>query len=473
MLFNSLDFLFFFILVFIVYWSSSNKYKWVILLICSYFFYAYWNPIYIILLFLSTFIDYFFSLYYTSSTNPFKKKLGIFISLFLNFGLLFSFKYYNFFTEGLNLLISSLTSHEMVFPQYSILLPLGISFYTFQTVSYAIDVYRGTIPAEKNLGKFALYISFFPQLVAGPIERAGSLLPQINEPKKVLDMHSFSSGIRLILWGLFLKVVVADNLADLVSAKFNYVESQTGGALFFALFLFAFQLYSDFNGYSKMAMGLAQLLGFKLMNNFNYPFVSSSFNEFWKRWHISLSQWIRDYVFIPLGGTRGKTIKIVLTIFITFFVVGLWHGATINYVLWGVLSGLLLIGEFLLTKYIIKNLSWWKKLKLLKIAVVFFLFCLSIVPIRSISFNDCILVYEKLLYLKISDVYFWFAENRYSPEMLGLYVLIFIELWFGLELNSKFNLKNKFTNYAFYLLIFFMILLLGRDTGTQFIYFQF
>ena len=268
MLFNSLDFLFFFILVFIVYWSSSNKYKWVILLICSYFFYAYWNPIYIILLFLSTFIDYFFSLYYTSSTNPFKKKLGIFISLFLNFGLLFSFKYYNFFTEGLNLLISSLTSHEMVFPQYSILLPLGISFYTFQTVSYAIDVYRGTIPAEKNLGKFALYISFFPQLVAGPIERAGSLLPQINEPKKVLDMHSFSSGIRLILWGLFLKVVVADNLADLVSAKFNYVESQTGGALFFALFLFAFQLYSDFNGYSKMAMGLAQLLGFKLMNNF-------------------------------------------------------------------------------------------------------------------------------------------------------------------------------------------------------------
>ncbi len=473
MLFNSIDFLFFFLTVFTIYWTISLKYKWIILLICSYFFYAYWNPVYIILLFLSTFIDYFFSLYFTSSSNPFKKKIGISISLILNFGLLFSFKYYNFFIEGLNFLISSVIGHEAVLPQSSILLPVGISFYTFQTVSYAIDVYRGTIQAEKSLGKFALYISFFPQLVAGPIERAGELLPQINETKKNIDLNSFSSGIRLIIWGLFLKVVVADNLADLVSSKFNNVETQTGGGLVFALFLFAFQLYSDFNGYSKIAMGLAQLLGYKLMDNFKYPFVSSSFNEFWKRWHISLSQWIRDYIFIPMGGTRGKSFKVVLTIFITFLIIGLWHGATINYLLWGILSGILLIGEFLLNKYITKNSNWWKKIKFVKITVVFFLFCLSIVPIRSISFHDSIIVYEKLLHVKLVDVYFWFADNRYSPGLLGLYILIFIEFWFGLELNSKFNLKNRFTTYTFYMLIFFMILFLGRDTGAQFIYFQF
>lgn len=473
MLFNSLDFLLFFIIIFIAYWSSPKRYKWIILLISSYFFYAYWNPVYILLLFICTFIDYFFSLYLTSSKDLIKKKIGITISLILNFGLLFSFKYYNFFIEGLNLLISSITGYDAVLPQYSILLPVGISFYTFQTVSYAIDVYRGKIIAEKNLGKFALYVSFFPQLVAGPIERASDLIPQINEQEKSINFDSFLAGTRLILWGLFLKVVVADNLAELVDAKFNNVQSQSGGGLVFGLILFAFQLYSDFNGYSKMAIGLAQLLGFKLMNNFNYPFISSSFNEFWKRWHISLSQWIRDYVFFPLGGTKGNSLATVRNIFITFLVVGIWHGATINYLLWGVLSGILLLSEFLLNRHIIKDAMWWGKIRLLKIAGVFFLFCLSIIPIRSITFGDSLVVYEKLFQTKLFDIYFWFADNRYSPGLLGLYIVIFVEIWFGLDINSKFNLKNKFTNYSFYLIIFFMILLLGRDSGAQFIYFQF
>lgn len=473
MLFNSLDFLLFFIVIFIAYWNVSNKYKWIILLFSSYFFYAYWNPVYIILLFLSTYIDYFFSLNFTSSNNQFKKKIGIVLSLLLNFGLLFSFKYYNFFIEGLNQIISTFTSYPNILPHNSFLLPLGISFYTFQTVSYSIDVYRGKIEVEKSLGKFALYVSFFPQLVAGPIERASDLLPQINEQKKSLNFHALLEGTKLILWGLFLKVVVADNLADLVNAKFNSVQSQSGGGLFFALFLFAFQLYSDFNGYSKMACGLAQLLGFKLMNNFNYPFISSSFNEFWKRWHISLSQWIRDYVFFPLGGTKGNSITTIRNILITFFIIGIWHGASINYILWGILSGLLLISEFILNKFLIKGVEWIKKIKVLKIGLVFSLFCLSIVPIRSITFNDSLIVYEKIFNSKLFDIYFWFADNRYHPGLLGLYILIFIELWFGLKINSKFNIKNKLTLFSFYILIFFMILLLGRDSGAQFIYFQF
>jgi alginate O-acetyltransferase complex protein AlgI len=473
MLFNSLDFLFFFLVVFVLYWSFANKYKWIILLISSYFFYGYWNPIFLSLIFFSTFVDYFFSLYLTSSSIQKKRKWGLGLSLFLNFGLLFSFKYYDFFVECFNWFFNSLLAIDITLPEYTILLPVGISFYTFQAVSYAIDVYRMDIKPERHFGKFALFISFFPQLVAGPIERATDLLPQINKLQKQLSSDSFTQGIKHIIWGLFLKVVVADNLATLIDVKFNAVHNQSGGGLFFALFLFAFQLYSDFNGYSKMALGLAILLGYKLKNNFNYPFISSSFKDFWRRWHISLSEWIRDYLFFPLGGTFVKPIKIIRNIFISFFLIGLWHGASINYILWGIFSGLLLIIEYLLNKYIIKEMGWWKKITFLKRISVFSLFCLSIVPVRSLNINDTISIYEKLFTSNISDIYFWFADNRYSPGIIGLYILIFIELWFGLNLNSKYNLKNSYTNIAFYTILFFMIILLGNDSGAQFIYFQF
>ena len=240
MLFNTLDFLLFFLIIFVAYWSIPNKFKWILLLISSYFFYAYWNPIYILLLFISTAIDYFLSLYLTSSLDSKRRKLGLYLSLFLNFGLLFSFKYYNFFTVVVNSFLGTFSNVKLL-PELSIILPVGISFYTFQTVSYSIDVYRRDTIAERNFGKFALYISFFPQLVAGPIERVNNLLPQIKEPFKTIDSSDFYAGIRLIIWGLFLKVVVGDNLADLVSPKFGQLSGQSGGALLFALILFAFQ----------------------------------------------------------------------------------------------------------------------------------------------------------------------------------------------------------------------------------------
>jgi D-alanyl-lipoteichoic acid acyltransferase DltB (MBOAT superfamily) len=413
-----------------------------------------------------------FGLYFTSSNNPIKKKIGLTISLLLNFGLLFSFKYYNFFTDGLNELTYLIFDRKFI-PNYSILLPVGISFYTFQSTSYAIDVYRKNIPAERNLGKFALFISFFPQLVAGPIERAKNLLPQINNQKKYISFQDVTEGVKLIIWGLFIKLVVADNLATLIDRKFEDLVNQTGGALAFVMILFTFQLYCDFSGYSKIAVGVSRLLGFRLMNNFNYPLISSSFGEFWKRWHISLSEWFRDYVYIPLGGSKKNIQITLLNILVVFILSGLWHGATLNFVLWGVLCGVFFIVEYVLIKYIFSQIKCWNYFKAIQIVLIFSLFTFSLVPFRASDLADTWLIYKKIFQSSFGDLYFWFVDNRYSPGIVGLYLFVFIEIWFGLKLNKLFNIKNPITESIFYVLIFFMIILLGKDTGSQFIYFQF
>lgn len=472
MLFNSLDFLFFFLLIFIVYWSLPSRHKWIILLISSYFFYAYWNPIYLILLFASTLIDYIFGIYFTSSTNSIKQRLGLIVSLCLNFGLLFSFKYYNFFADGINSFFLELFQKKVI-PNFSILLPVGISFYTFQSVSYAIDVYKKRIPAERNLGKFALFISFFPQLVAGPIERAKDLLPQIHFEKKIFSINYLKQGIKWILWGIFVKVVVADNLAMIVDAKFEGIVNRSGSEMLFAIVLFTFQLYCDFNGYSQIARGLAKILGFDLMINFRYPLVSRSFSEFWRKWHISLSQWFRDYLYVPLGGSKTTFINTLRNIFIVFILSGLWHGATLNFVIWGCICGIYLIAEIVFKSLFLDRLNLSQKTKLFGIPLVFSLFVLSLIPFRSESLSESALIFDRIRDFSLSELYFWFADNRYAPGMLGLYVVIFIEIWFGLKLNDIFNLKTKFTEPLFYSVIFFMILLLGKDSGAQFIYFQF
>ena len=472
MLFNSLDFLVFFISVFVVYWTIPSRAKWIILLICSYFFYAYWNPLYIFLLFASTLIDYVFGLYFTSSNNSWKQRVGLIVSLSLNLGMLFSFKYYNFFADGINALFSGLFNHKVI-PNFSILLPVGISFYTFQSISYAIDVYKKHIPAERNLGKFALYLSFFPQLVAGPIERAKDLLPQINTVNKTLSYDLFKSGIKYVLWGLFMKVVVADNLATLVDSKFELISTRTGGEMLFAMILFTFQLYCDFNGYSRMAVGLAKLLGYDLLINFSYPFVASSFTEFWRRWHVSLSRWFRDYIYLPLGGSKKNLGVTIRNTAIVFIVSGLWHGATINFLLWGVMCGILMILEILIKNYVLQKMKIPYRMKFLGIPFVFSLFVLTLVPFRSNDLTESMLIFEKIKDSSFNELYFWFVDNRFSPGLLGLYILIFIEIWFGLKLNSLWNIKNRISESAFYTIIFLMILMLGKDTGSQFIYFQF
>jgi alginate O-acetyltransferase complex protein AlgI len=473
MLFNSLDFLVFFIVVFVLYWSIPNKFRWLVLLASSYFFYAYWNPIYVLLLLASTLIDYIISLKLTQHEKRSIRKIGLILSLLLNFGILFSFKYYNFFVEIFNQNIAQIIYFNKL-KTHSIIFPIGISFYTFQTVSYTIDVYLKKINPERNFGKFALYIAFFPQLVAGPIERAGNLIPQIDLATNVkISWINFVSGLKLILWGLFLKVVVADNLSDLVDSKLNYSVVHSGGAIAFGIVLFAFQLYTDFNGYSKMAVGLAKLLGYNLSMNFDYPFTSSSFNQLWRKWHISLSTWVKDYIFIPLGGSKRNFQRTILNINISFVLMGIWHGASYNHILWGIICGLLFSFEIVLWKYV-KVLHYLQsKMKIMSALIIFLLFCLSIVPIRANNLDHTLQLYSKLLEFKFFDFYFWFADNKFAPGMIGLYIVVAIEFWFGFNFNNWLNLKNKTTESIFYFVTFFLIVLLGKDAGSEFIYFQF
>lgn len=337
MLFNSLQFLIFFPIVILLYYLLPHSKRWIFLLLASYYFYMSWNPAYIVLILISTLVDYFAAIKMSEQDNINKRKIYLFFSLFANLGLLFIFKYFNFFNDSVRLLFQSLGVNYGV-PSLSLLLPVGISFYTFQTLSYTIDVYRGVTKPERHFGIFAVYVSFFPQLVAGPIERSERLLPQFRVPV-IPNENNFSSGMKLMVWGFFKKVVVADNVAIIVNQVYNNVNEYQGLPLIIATFLFAIQIYCDFSGYSDIAIGSARVMGIHLMKNFNTPYFSKSITEFWKRWHISLSTWFRDYVYIPLGGNRVSKPRHYLNLFLTFLISGLWHGANWTFVIWGALHG--------------------------------------------------------------------------------------------------------------------------------------
>lgn len=337
MLFNSFAFAVFFPIVAILYFALPYRFRWVLLLAASYYFYMCWRPAYIILILISTSVDYLAAILISSTKKTFARKAFLATSLFANFGLLFSFKYFNFFAASLNGLFT--TFHTPVsIPALDVLLPVGISFYTFQEVSYVVDVYRGRVAAQRHFGLFAVYVSFFPQLVAGPIERSGRLMPQFSEHHR-FDPDQAVQGLRLILWGLCKKVVIADNLATCVDAIYKTPSAFSGPTLALGTACFAFQIYCDFSGYSDIALGTAQILGFRLIQNFNRPYRSRSIAEFWQRWHISLSTWFRDYVYIPLGGNRVSTCRWYVNILIVFTVSGLWHGANWTFVIWGLLHG--------------------------------------------------------------------------------------------------------------------------------------
>lgn len=339
MLFNSLAYAVFLPCVFVLYWVLPHRARWPLLLIASYFFYMSWNAAYAVLIAAATLVSYGCGLYLEKASNPFRKKLCVGVSLFISLGILFVFKYYNFAAGLLE------SVHEAVrIPRLDVLLPVGISFYTFQTVSYVIDVYRGTAKAEHHLGVYATFVSFFPQLVAGPIERSSNLLPQIRS-KKHFDDASAAYGIRLILWGLYKKMVIADNLAAFVDRVYGNVYAFTGGSLLLACLFFSLQIYCDFSGYSDIARGSAKLLGIDLVENFKSPYFSSSLRAFWSRWHISLSGWFRDYVYIPLGGNRRSKFRTVFNTLLTFLISGLWHGADVTYIVWGGIHGLGQVGE--------------------------------------------------------------------------------------------------------------------------------
>lgn len=333
MLFNSWSFAIFLPIVFVLYWILPHKFRWILLLASSYYFYMSWNVKYVLLIFITSIISYMAALLIEWEERLLIKKWILGGTLFFCLGILFFFKYFDFISYNMIELLNvfSIQLHPITL---KLLLPVGISFYTFQTLSYVIDVYKGDVAAERHFGKYAAFISFFPQLVAGPIERAENLLPQIKQ-KKQFNFDQVLFGLKLIIWGLFKKMVVADNFAIYVDRVYENIFQFQGFSLTLATFFFSIQIYCDFSGYSDIARGAAKLMGIELMENFRSPYFSASIKEFWSRWHISLSTWFRDYIYIPLGGNRVSKVRHYLNLLITFLVSGFWHGANWTFIAWG------------------------------------------------------------------------------------------------------------------------------------------
>ena len=414
MLFNSIEFLIFFPIVVIIYFTAPHKYRWILLLAASYYFYMCWKAEYVILIIVSTMIDYYAGIMMEKAETIIKKRKYFALSLLSNLGLLFTFKYFNFFN---NTILSVLNSFNIFYdsPTFNLLLPIGISFYTFQKLSYSIDVYRGNKKAEHHFGYFALYVSFFPQLLAGPIGRSTSLLPQFFE-KHEFDSQRVSDGLKLMLWGFFKKLVIADRLAILVNQVYNNPGNYEGAPLLLATYFFAFQIYCDFSGYSDIAIGAAQVMGFKLMNNFNRPYHATSIKEFWQRWHISLSTWFRDYLFLPLAysstrkfprkkyfGIRSDNIIYSIAITVTFLLCGLWHGANWTFVIWGAIYCFYLVFA-IWTKNIVNKIYEFLRLnkgskarEFIDILLTFHLVLFAWIFFRADSLNDAIFIVKQIL----------------------------------------------------------------------------
>lgn len=337
MLFNSLEFLLFFPVVVALYFATPARYRWILLLAASYYFYAAWKAEYLVLIIGSTVVDYWAGLRMGRHETRTGRRPFLIASVVTNLGVLFTFKYFNFFNDSVRAVLDRANIFYDV-PAFELLLPVGISFYTFQSLSYSIDVYRGQKTPERHLGIFALYVAFFPQLVAGPIERSTHLLPQFFEQHR-FEYDRAVDGLRLILWGFFKKLVIADRLAIYVNEVYGNPGAHSGGAIALATYFFAFQIYCDFSGYSDIAIGSARVMGYDLMDNFRRPYFAKSIREFWSRWHISLSTWFRDYVYVPLGGSRVATWVWYSNLMIVFLVSGLWHGANWTFVVWGGLHG--------------------------------------------------------------------------------------------------------------------------------------
>lgn len=470
MLFNSFQFLLFFPVVCFVYYLLPHKFRWFFLLLASYYFYMNWQPIYALLILFSTLLTYGCGILVEKYKGDRKRqKIYLVFSLILNFGILFIFKYYNFINESVFTLLNYLGIRWAV-PNFDILLPVGISFYTFQAVGYSIDVYRGAIKAEKNLGIYALFVSFFPQLVAGPIERAKNLLGQFRAVH-IFSYSNASQGLKLMLWGYFMKLCVADRLGLYVDAVFNNVPQHGGITFLLASVFFAFQIYCDFGGYSLIAIGAAKVMGFDLMENFRRPYFSKNVKEFWSRWHISLSTWFKDYVYIPLGGNRVGPDRHMLNLFITFIVSGIWHGANWTFVLWGGIHGCYQIIAILKNRYI-PRFNGYKPLK--DIANIFITFSLVVFGWIFFRANQVSDAFEIIKTIGTNPGHL-FIDN----SVLGLGVLSLIILLVK-EVIDEYDLKFKWlgTRYGIIRLavaisLIVYIMLVGVFDGGQFIYFQF
>jgi alginate O-acetyltransferase complex protein AlgI len=492
MLFNSIEFLFFFPCVTIFYFLLPHKYRWLLLLLASCYFYMSFIPIYILILALTILVDYFAAIYIEKSTGN-RKKMYLVLSIWTTCIILFFFKYYNFFNSIINDL-SHLLNLSILNSPLALVLPIGLSFHTFQSLSYVIEVYRGNQKAEKNFGIYSLYVMFYPQLVAGPIERPQNLLYQFYE-EHTFDYERVTNGLKLMAWGLFKKIVISDRLAGFVNEVFNNPRDFEGMSLIIACIFFSIQIYCDFSGYSDIAIGSAQVMGFKLMDNFKRPYFSKSVSEFWQRWHISLSTWFKDYLYISLGGNRVSIPRWYLNLFITFLISGLWHGANWTFIVWGALNGLYIIFENI-TLPIRKKITSFTSLnpspailKSLQVITTFSLITFAWIFFRANSMSDAYYIITHLfsnINEQLIKIISGTAQDRKSivflnqdkiAFVLAIISILVMEIIHAIQrhtgIRHMLSAKPVLLRWSIYLFLIFSIILFSNNDEYQFIYFQF
>ena len=469
MLFNSIAFLLFFPILCALYFcipASQLRLRNLLLLVASYYFYMNWDPAYALLLLTSTVITYLAALGIGYFKEKRKKKICLVSSLVLNLAILFLFKYFNFLAMNIETALQA-SGFAVNMPKFALLLPVGISFYTFQALGYSIDVYRGTVKIERDFPTYALFVSFFPQLVAGPIERSQNLLPQFKQQHR-FDYDAVMSGVKLMVWGYFMKLVLADRCGIYVDTIFNNVDKHNGGSYLVASLLFPFQIYGDFAGYSLIAIGVARVLGFRLMENFHRPYFACTIGEFWHRWHISLSTWFKDYVYIPLGGNRVGKLRNYFNLLITFVVSGIWHGANWTFLCWGTIHGILLCVE---KAFGISKQKYTGAKKSFHWAATFVLVCFAWILFRANNLSDAVSV--------VTGIF----TNLGTPKpeyanfiAIGLAMTVLLTKEFADEFNWKIRVadsKSWLVRHIYLIIMIAYIILFGVLGGDQFIYFQF
>lgn len=487
MLFNSFDFAIFFPIVFILYWITAHKKtpRNILLLVSSYVFYGWWDWRFLFLIFISSLVDFIVGQKIFKAENNRKKKILLVVSLVVNLGFLCYFKYANFFIETF---VDSfrLFGKELEVSTLNIILPVGISFYTFQTLSYTIDIFRKQLEPTKDALSFFTFVAFFPQLVAGPIERASHLLPQFYKTYN-FNYNQVKSGFLLIAFGLFKKMVVADRVSVLVNQVYNNPEAYQGYEIILATILFAFQIYCDFSGYSDIAIGVGRTMGFDLMKNFRSPYLSKSITEFWRRWHISLSTWFRDYVYIPLGGSRDGKYKMYRNLFLVFLISGLWHGAALTFIIWGAIHGIIIVAEKALSKQrqsfadvlgLAKNTV---SRKLFYITITFSIVCFAWVFFRANSLTDSLMIIRNASILKWSQVLNFYELGLNAQEFWTSFFAIAILVAFEwthqkVSFTKQLSSQPLLFRWCFYIIIVFTIIIFGvygDMAPKEFIYFQF
>lgn len=479
MLFNSFDFGLFLPIIFILYWILGSKRiqgQNAVLLIASYFFYGVWDWRFLALIFASSLVDFYAGKHISKAKTQQKRKFWLYSSLSWNLGVLFVFKYYNFFLDNLRSLFEI---PENTFTTLDIIIPVGLSFYTFQTIGYTIDVYRKKIAPSQDLLKFLCFVSFFPQLVAGPIERASKLLPQFGK-ERTFKFTKAKDGLRQLLWGLFKKIVVADNIGVAVFAIYSHPENYGSITIIYGAFLFLFQLYADFSGYSDIAIGTAKLFGFELSTNFKLPYLANSVTGFWRRWHITLSKWFQDYVYVPLA--QGKVLRFfskpsrkAISLLITMGMIGLWHGANWTYLAFGLLHGILIVieGTTITSKGKKMKLHQWLETGVIwsKFYTVTFL-VVSLIFFRASSLNKAILMLKEVI---TQNVAFYNFDFIIGKKIGFLVIMIIAEVWRKQYTHPFVKLEGVFpkvVRWGIYYFLIFAIIRYGRPQ-EEFIYFQF